>query len=349
MERWNQHGGLTIVPMPGFEGMATQLQQLIQEKYTDTPVDMATPVFGERASCEPFLKLGKDHIGGHDCVVLTSGPGTYEMQGMLYLLLNYLGARRAARIAVVTAYFPLSRSDKDEGGLELALPPYVVHMMQCACYGALDRVIAFDLHASQIVMAAGQAGMITEVSMTKRVLQQAVEDALSMNAPIVVHFPDEGSMKRCEDAVKAVAEQLGVTLYTTNGTKRRTDSRHSEVGAIYGDQEKLRDAIVIMLDDEGATMGTNMQSATMLHKNFGPRAIYAAFVHPVLCGKAVMLISDPNSPIKGIICTDTIPIHTRPEIQHLVDEGRIKIVSCAKDLAHIIGCHHWDISIRTLR
>src|SRR3989339_1103026 len=158
METYNGHGGLTLVPLPGFVDLANQLKEAIEHrnhKETDPPttVDIAVPEFGLRSNQEPFVRLGKEHIGGHDCVVLTSGPGTYQMIIQLLLILGYLAGRRAGRITVITGYFPLSRSDKDEGSMELALPRLIVDLMQTAADGRLDRIIAMDLHSPQVVMA----------------------------------------------------------------------------------------------------------------------------------------------------------------------------------------------------
>jgi hypothetical protein len=128
---FNQHGGLTLVPLPGFEPLAEKVKRTLEtgDFEFDTAVDVALPEIGKRASGEPFVRLGKQHIAGHDCVVLGSGPGTPEMLVHLLLLLRYVTGRRASRIAAVTSYFPLGRSDKDEGGTEFALPPLVTDLM----------------------------------------------------------------------------------------------------------------------------------------------------------------------------------------------------------------------------
>lgn len=73
------YGGLTLVPTPGYETIANAAAEHIRgrSKCADrrtTPVDVVEPKFELRASGEPFLKLGKEHIGGHDVVVITSGP-----------------------------------------------------------------------------------------------------------------------------------------------------------------------------------------------------------------------------------------------------------------------------------
>jgi len=206
------NGGLTLVPMPGFDGLARELKIKIEgireirgrgvsRMVWTRPVDIVIPEFGQRSNDEPYLRLGKHHVGGHDCVVLGSGPGTYENTGQLNLLLRYLVARRARRVALVTGYFPLSRSDKDEGGKEFALPPVFVDQWQAMTYGNLDRIIAVDLHASQAVMSA-RTGLITEISLMRRVLQVAVP----LPRPRSAHWMSEPS--HCSPASTIAFPQL---------------------------------------------------------------------------------------------------------------------------------------------
>ena len=109
---YNRNGGLTLVDLPGFLKLAKTIKPLIEELGESgkrpTPVDIVEPEFGLRASGEPYIRLGKDHVGGHDCVVLTSGPGTYEMLGQVDFALGYLAGRHARRIALITGYMPLT-------------------------------------------------------------------------------------------------------------------------------------------------------------------------------------------------------------------------------------------------
>jgi len=63
---FNRHGGLTLLPMPGFRTLADAIAARIaavgsEEGGTHTPVDIAEPEFGLRSSGEPFLRLGQRH------------------------------------------------------------------------------------------------------------------------------------------------------------------------------------------------------------------------------------------------------------------------------------------------
>lgn len=349
-QKYNRNGGLTLVPLSGFVDLAQNIASHIASNHSDTPVDIVIPEFGTRASGEPFVKLGKDHVGGHDCVVLTSGPGTPKMLLELWLTLGYLVGRRAARITIVTGYLPFARSDKDEGALEFALASHIIHLTTNAGYGTIDRIIAADLHAPQVVMSA-PLGRITEVSLARMLLFKVVEDALNF-APgekLCLLLPDDGAYKKFTKVIKEVSDLLKTELPVVCGQKRRENSRSSHLFGLSGNLEALKDALVIGFDDEIATGGTNFDTAQYVKTEYGAKNYWAAAIHGVLCGEGPQKIASPDSPISRIYITDTIPPHNRPELEPLRKNNKLYIVSWAKDLAHIIYFHHWDRSIREMR
>jgi len=335
--------------MPGYVKMAELTKQLIEGGERHTPVDIVTPQFGERASGEPFIKLGSDHIGGHDCVILMSGPGTYKTLVQIYLLLDYLVGRRAARISIVTGYLPLGRSDKDEGALEFAIAAHFVHMIQCAAHGKLDRVIAADLHAPQVAMAADHLGVITEIFLARRLITGAVEEARRIQENICVLLPDDGATKRFETTVKKCGQTMGIELPLIYATKRRIDSRSSALGSLSGDLDRLSGAIIIAPDDEIATGGTNLHAAEVVKSQYGAKAYWATAIHGVLCGAAPIMLAEKSSAIDRVIVSNTIPVEDRDDLAPLRESGRLKIISWAPDLAHIVDYHHWGKSVREIR
>jgi ribose-phosphate pyrophosphokinase len=304
--------------------------------------------FGYRASGEPYVRLGKEHIAGHDCVVLTSGPGTPAMLLQLMLILRYLSGRRASRITVVTAYFPLGRSDKDEGTLEFAMPPLIIDLMMMSTYNGLDRVITVDLHAPQVVMS-GRTGFITEVSMVRRMLKRAVDEAMALGHPICLCFPDDAAAKRMESAVAQISGQLGTTFPVVYGAKRRTSSHDSTLAGLFGQLEAIDGATVLNLDDEIATGGTNIDSAADLKARYGAARVWAVVTHGVLCGPAAERFAAPSCAVDRVFISDTIPVTGRPELEQLIDAGRLDVTSWCPDLSWILYHHHWNLSIRELR
>ncbi len=347
---FNQHGGLTLVPLPGFEALAVEAKQRLERREPGFPttVDIAVAEFGERSSGEPFIRLGKQHIAGHDCVVLGSGPGTMTMLTQMLMLLRYLVGRRASRVAVVSGYFPLGRSDKDEGGSEFALPPLFIDLMMMATYQKLDRVVSVDLHAPQVVMS-GRTGLITEVSLVRRVLKRAIDEAVQLGDPICLMFPDDSAAKRMEYAVSVLSDQAGVELPVVYGSKRRTSSADSTIKHLFGDLEALEGATVLNLDDEIATGGTNIATAAEVRAEHGASRVWAVVTHGVLCGSAPQRFLADDCPVERIFVTDTIPIDDRPALAPLVASGRLDVTSWCEDLAFILYHHHWNLSIRELR
>ncbi|MFH2018402.1 MAG: hypothetical protein ABII98_00225 [bacterium] len=227
--------------MPGFESLAVGMKRYIElEKGRSTSVDIVVPELDERASEEPLVRLGKNHIGGHDCVVLTSGPGVCKMLVQLFFLLGQLVGRRAARITLVTGYLPLCRSDKDEGGMEFALSQHVIHLIESAAYHQLDRIISVDLHAPQAVMAASRPGVLTEVSLARRLLVHTLQIARRFDEPICLLFPDDSAAKRFEWAVTKYCALNSLDLPSVHGIKRRKNSQRSKLLGLAGDLDCLK-------------------------------------------------------------------------------------------------------------
>lgn len=353
---FNQHGGLTLVPLPGFEPLAQAVRSKIEEigkqEDRETPVDIALPEFGKRASGEPLLRLGKEHVGGHDVVALGSGPGTWQVLGQTGLLLSYLVGRRASRLALVLGYLPLGRSDKDEGALEFAMPNFVIGQMIAATDGCLDRIISVDLHAAQIVMSARQ-GKITEISLTRRVVTEAIRWAFNTygQIPICFAFTDDGSIKRAEPSITRIEREIfsGQGLPIIKGAKRRASSRESRLDSLTGDLAAVRDAVVIMVDDEIATGGTANDTAEALKREHGAKAVLAAVTHGVFCGKVVELFTGSGCSIEHLFVADTIPFYNRPALQPLFACDVLTVVPWTDDLGYIIYHHHWNESIREVR
>jgi len=348
------NGALTLVAMPGFESIAQLVKQKVESMHEAdsdkkfTPVDVVFPIFGQRASGEPYLRLGKDHIGGHDCVVITSGPGTYEMLMQLYIVLKYLKGRHAQRIGIVCGYFPLSRSDKDEGSLEFAMMRPIMDLIMEGSEGKLVRIISADLHSPQVV-AAAPIGLLLEVSLVRRLLTRTIEEARKETDKICLALPDDGAANRIKGAMEEVQDKLQVQLATVFGAKRRISSRSSEIKQLFGDLHLLRDATVICLDDEIATGGTNINAATSLKKEYGAKQVWAAVTHGVMCGEAPQLFALPKCPVDRIYAMDTIPFDCRPHLTPLIASNKLIVISWWEDLSWIVYHHHWEKSIREIR
>lgn len=349
---FNRHGGLTIVPMPGFESVAEEMKKEIERlgadpnRYT-TNVDIAIPKFSLRPSNEPGVKQGKKHIGGHDCFILTSGPGTYEMLGQLNFAIAYLAGRKASRITIMSGYFPLGRSDKDEGD-EFVMPPILIDGWKAHAHGKLDRIICVDPHSDQIT-GMGHTGLVTPIMMTRRILRRVLKDALAMQDKICLAFPDGTARKRYGKVVKEMEKEFCRHIPVVTVDADRMNALEKSIEGMTGDLEALKDALVIAPDDETATGGTQINAAREYRTKLGARDVWAAVTHGVLCGNAVNLFSAPDCPISRLYITDTIPVHNRPALQPLIESEFLRVISLVDDLARVFYHAHWDENVRDLR
>lgn len=350
---FNQHGGLTFVPMPGFEDLARRLKEIVEGKgqkpdRLPTPVDIAIPEFGVHANKEMWIKLGKSHIGGHDCVILTSGPGTYQFVTQLLFLVGYLAGRKASRISIITGYFPFGRSDKDEGGEVFALPPILYDALQGASQGLLSRMVCVDPHCDQIVMA-GPTGRVTPIYLTKRLLTHLIQEARAVSDRLCLAFPDDSASKRFGPALALVEKENGCEFSTVTTAQRRTSSRNKDVKYIIGDTLALCGAIVIVLDDETATGTSQINAAERFKDEFAAAQVWAAVTHGVLCEDGPERFAKADCAIDRLYITDTIPTEDRLELTPLFSTGRLYVLSWIEDLAWIIYHLHWDKQIRGIR
>jgi|GEM_PF-620066 phosphoribosylpyrophosphate synthetase len=361
------NGGLTLVPLPGHEELAGQIKAKITKgsisrQFKPTPVNIVNPSFGSHDNEEPFLKLGKDKIGGYDCMVLASGPGTYKMIMQLLIILWYLVGRDARRITVIFGYCPLSRSDKDEGNLILALAPIIVYLIAAICGEKLSKIISADLHSSQLVLSA-KPGKVTEIQMMRRVATTLLMDAKKAGKRLTIGFPDDSAAKRFENIIKTVCKEHKLDMPVIVAYKRRSGSSKTDITYIIGDVNRIKGSVVATFDDEAATVGSNLGLAETLTRTpkddegrkdkqkvyYEASAVWAAVIHGVLCGPAIDRLSNPTKSVERLYITDTIPVHNRPELQPLIDNGTIRVIEWMDDIAWAIYMHHWNRNIRGVR
>lgn len=345
------HGGLTIVPMPGFEERAHELAKLIHEKSCrageyETPVDVAVPRYAYRPSGEPYIELGKAHLDTHDVYVLASGPGTHEMIGWLDYLLGYLAGRKAGRITIVFGYLPQGRSDKDEPKV-FALPPMLVLKWQALAQGLLKRIVCADPHSDQSTMV-GHPGVMTPIWLTYRLLTYVHAEASAITDQIVLAFPDASARKRFKIALTKLERDLGRTVPIVYASAHRVDAEHKTIEGVAGALDAVKGAIIIQVDDETASGTTQMGAAARL-RSAGASQIWTAVTHGVLCPPAPEIFSAEDSPISRLYITDTIPPEHRQELDVLRGSGRFYVLSWTADMAWVIYRSHWGLDVRGTR
>ena len=302
-----------------------------------------------------YVELDNQHICGHDCIIIASGPGTNEMLMNLLFTIGYLAGRHAKRITIVTGYFPQGRSDADEGEDVLTLPPMILNIanIQAEKVG-IHRWVCADPHSKQVSMA-GNPGQVTPIYLTRRLLSFALNRSHQEGCGrIVLAFPDDSASKRFGPAIALVEKELGTHIPTVTAFKRRFDAERTEIQGVVGETDDVKDACILMFDDEIATGGSIIDMARMLKRTYGAKSVWACATHAVMCGDASQkfwgfIDATHDRWVDHLVLTDTIPVKERSGLKILMEEGYLSVYSWLEDLAWIAYRNHWDRSIRGIR
>ncbi|MDP6802730.1 MAG: ribose-phosphate pyrophosphokinase [Gemmatimonadota bacterium] len=237
---------------------------------------------------EVFVKLN-ENVRGVDVFIIQPTLAGADHLMELYMLMDAASRASAARITAVIPYFGYARQDrKDQPRVSLAAK-LVANLITTA--GA-DRVLAMDLHASQI------QGFF-DIPVDHLYAAPLFTEHFSRFDPgeITVVAPDLGSVKMA----RAYAKRLGASLAIVE--KRRPKANEAEVMNVIGASE-VAGRNLLIIDDMIDTGKTLVQAAKAL-REAGARDIYACATHAVLSGEARTRLFE--SDVSGLIVTDTIP------------------------------------------
>lgn len=235
-----------------------------------------------------------ENVRGMDCFVLQSisAPANTHLMELL-IMADALRRSSARRITAVIPYFGYARQDRK---VKPRVPITAKLVADLVSTSGVDRVLCMDLHAGQI---QGFFNIPVDNIFATPLLLEAIQARTEGNLTMI--SPDAGGVERA----RAYAKRLGATLAIID--KRREVANVAEVMNIIGD---VQDRSCVIVDDMVDTAGTLTEAARSLFDE-GARHVYAAITHPVLSGPALKRIRE--SPIKGMIVTDTIPLSEEAE------------------------------------
>ncbi|MFN8176599.1 MAG: ribose-phosphate pyrophosphokinase [bacterium] len=270
---------------------------------------------------ELFVRLNENVRGVDVFIVQPTVPGQDSLME-LFLLLDAATRASASRVTAVMPYFGYARQDrKDQPRVSLAAK-LVANLITTA--GA-DRVLAMDLHASQI---QGFFDIPVDHLYAAPVFMDYFGGLDLREFGVVA--PDLGSVKMA----RAYANRLGLPLAIVE--KRRPRANEMEVLNVIGASEVVGRSLLI-IDDMIDTGGTLIKAAEKLH-DAGAREIYACATHAVLSGGALGRLE--SSALSGIVVTDTIPITTQ--------SPKLRVLSSARLFAEAILRIHRSESLSIL-
>lgn len=262
-------------------------------------------------------------VRGLDVYVVqsTCDPVNQHLMELL-VMVDALKRASAGTINVVIPYYGYARQDRKARARDPITAKLVANLIETA--GA-DRVIAMDLHATQI---QGFFNIPVDHLLGVPILANYFQGKDLTD--LVVVSPDHGGVIRA----RRLAERLEAPLAIID--KRRPEPNVSEVMSIIG---KVAGKTAIIIDDIIDTAGT-IALATDAILERGAKEVYACCTHPVLSGPALERIQ--KSGIKQLIATDTIPL--KPE--KMLD--KIEVLSVAPVIGEAIYRIHHEQSVSKL-
>jgi ribose-phosphate pyrophosphokinase len=262
-------------------------------------------------------------VRGLDVYVVqsTCDPVNQHLMELL-VMVDALKRASAGTINVVIPYYGYARQDRKARARDPITAKLVANLIETA--GA-DRVIAMDLHATQI---QGFFNIPVDHLLGVPILANYFQGKNLTD--LVVVSPDHGGVIRA----RRLAERLEAPLAIID--KRRPEPNVSEVMSIIG---KVAGKTAIIIDDIIDTAGT-ICLATEAILERGAKEVYACCTHPVLSGPALERLE--NSGIKQLVATDTIAL--KPE--KLLD--KIEVLSVAPVIGEAIYRIHHEQSVSKL-
>ncbi len=277
-----------------------------------SPVDLKTFSSGEvYCRYEESIRGADVFLIQPMCGNAETGISANDALVELLMMIDAAVGASAHRVIAVTPWYGYSRQDKKSAPREPISARLVAHMLESA--GA-DRVVAMDLHASQI------QGMfkVPVDHMTAMMMLAQYFLELELGEELVVVAPDAGRVK----LNKKFASRIGADLAILD--KERPQQQVAEIGYVIGD---VGGKTAIIVDDMIDTAGT-LRAAGEAVVAAGARRVYAASTHPVFSGRAYENLA--AAPFEQVVVTDTIPL--RPGAP-----ANVRVVSCAGILTDTIS------------
>ncbi len=231
----------------------------------------------------------------------------------------------AKDVTAVIPYFGYARQDRQPKPRTPITAKLVADMLEVS---GISRVVAIDLHASQI------QGFFTkpfEHLYASPVFISAVRNLGIPADEMVLVSPDAGGV----DRVRYYSKVLGAPIAILD--KRRCAPNASEMMNVIGEVEGKH---AVILDDMVDTAGTLTQAASAIRER-GAKSAYAAATHPILSGPALDRIE--ASPLESLLVTDTVPLDDRAKAC-----DKIEVVSVGQLLGEAIDRIHGGDSVSSI-
>jgi ribose-phosphate pyrophosphokinase len=280
------------------------------------------------ANGEVYCKY-EDSIRGADLFIIQS-TCTNEAEGLtandalmeLMCMIDAAVGASAHRVIAVTPWYGYSRQDKKSAPREPITARLVARMLEAA---GIDRLLTMDLHAGQV---QGFFQKPVDHMTALPFLSQYVGDQLGDPSDLCIISPDAGRVKLTRKFAQMVEAPYALL------EKERPAQQVAEIGYVIGaDKVKGRKAVIVDdMIDTGGTLAAGAQTVL----DAGASEVYAVATHGLFSGNAFETLS--NSPLAGILVTDTVPLRDgAPDL--------IRVLSCADILSDSVRRIFTDDSV----
>jgi ribose-phosphate pyrophosphokinase len=304
---------------------STELGGKIAEKLGVDLTDAGLKTF---ANGEVYCKY-QDSIRGADLFIIQS-TCTNEIEGLtandalmeLMCMIDAAVGASAHRVIAVTPWYGYSRQDKKSAPREPITARLVARMLEAA---GIDRLLTMDLHAGQV---QGFFQKPVDHMTALPFLSQYVGDQLGDPSDLCIISPDAGRVK----LTRKFAQMVGAPYALLE--KERPAQQVAEIGYVIGaDKVKGRKAVIVDdMIDTGGTLAVGAQTVL----DAGASEVYAVATHGLFSGDAFNTLA--NSPLAGILVTDTVPLRDgAPEL--------VRVLSCADILSDSVRRIFTDDSV----
>lgn len=250
------------------------------------PVDARVERFNDQ---EIFVEV-YENVRGEDMYIVqsTSRPANDNLMELL-IIADALKRSSAARITAVIPYFGYARQDRRTKARTPISAKLVANLIETA---GIDRVLTFDLHATQI---QGFFDIpVDNLYAAPIFAMDALHQFRGRMGDIVVVSPDVGGVARARELAKRIGAALAIV------DKRREKPGEVAEMTVIGD---VAGKTCLIVDDICDTAGTLCKAAEVLVAA-GAVEVHSYITHGVLSDPAVERIT--HSVMKSLVITDSI-------------------------------------------
>jgi ribose-phosphate pyrophosphokinase len=273
---------------------------------------------------EIFVEVHESVRGCDTYIIQPTCQPTNDSLMELLIMTDALKRSSSNSITAVMPYYGYARQDRK---VQPRVPITAKLVSDLLTAAGVDRVISMDLHASQI---QGFFNIPFDHLDAKPVILNHIRQRYDLSKLVVVS-PDSGGVERA----RAYAKRLDCSLAIID--KRRLRPNEAQAMNLIGD---VTGKHAVIVDDMIDTAGTLIQSANVVLDK-GAESVSAACTHGVFSGTAYERIKE--SPLKEVICCDTIPLS--PLMSQL---SKVTCLSVAKVFAEAIKRVHMKESVSSL-